>query len=86
MTTTGKVLLPKTGTLKLVDAKGSGSWSGKTFRLAACSSWEGPATAAGWTFEPALSGSDWSAKCRFEFKDGELLLKLPGAGTVFLFR
>ena len=86
VTTTGKVRLPKTGTLKLVDAKGSSSWNGKAFRIASCADWEGPATAAGWTFEPALVSPDWDAKCAFVHVDGTLLLKMPGAGTVILFR
>ena len=86
VTTTGKVRLPKTGTLKLVDAKGSSSWNGKAFRIASCADWEGPATAAGWTFEPALVSPDWDAKCAFVHVDGTLLLKIPGAGTVILFR
>lgn len=86
VTTTGKVRLPKTGTLKLVDAKGAASWNGKTFRIASCAAWEGPATAAGWTFEPALADAAWAAKCAFAFADGELVLRMPGAGSVILFR
>lgn len=77
--TTGVVRFPPTGTLKLVtEGARASKWCGRLFTIAACAGYEGPATTAGWTFEPTDATLDLHG--RFIFKDGVLTLKMSGGG------
>lgn len=83
--TSGRVWLPKSGNLKLLDEGASvPQWYGKVFRIADCSGYEGPQDTTGWTFEP--SDDDPRLKGRFYFSDGALYLKMKGAGTCVIIR
>lgn len=82
--TTGVVRFPATGTLKLVNAGARvGNWFGSVFTVAACGGYEGPATTAGWTFEPADATLNHHGK--FVFADGKLSLKMSG-GVLLIIR
>lgn len=82
--TTGKFVLPTSGTVRLTDAKSVGSWAGSTFILAECSSYDGPSSTSEWTFDP--NGADAAIKGRFVFTDGKLLLKMSGKGLLLIVR
>ena len=69
--TTGVVRFPATGTLKLVTPGASaGKWCGCRFTIAECAGYDGPATTAGWTFEPTDQALDLHGK--FVFEGGKL--------------
>lgn len=81
--TSGKVVLPSAGTLKLSGATTAGSFLGKRFLLAECADAEFPADASAWTLEPTREGMPPLA---FEFASGRLWAKVGGGGTLLIFR
>jgi hypothetical protein len=83
--TSGRVILPNAGTLKLADSSKPGAWLGKTFVIAEGASYEGPTDIAGWSFEPeAEAGKPICGAIKFV--GGKLILQTQGGGTAIVVR
>lgn len=83
--TSATVCIPTNATLRLVDANGrAAKWAGQCFKIAECTSYEGPADTRGLTFEP--DDPALNLEGTFSLVDGTLYLRMKGAGTMILFR
>lgn len=78
--TSGRVMLGDTGTIAMSPS--SGMLSGKTFKVAECSSYVGPADTTGWTLSPA----EENLRGKFIFENGALWLKMSGGAFVMVIR
>lgn len=86
--TTGTFYLPTDGTLVLSGETSFSRWLGRTFLIAECAAYDGPADTTGWTFSPAASSAQEEKlqKGKFIFKDGRLYLKTAGSGCILVVR
>ncbi len=81
--TSGRVVLPRAGTLELSDATSAGSFAGKRFLVAECASAVIPSDLSGWTFSPL---GDNMPELSFKLTDGKLYACCSGGGTILLVR
>lgn len=81
VTTSGRVVVPSTGTIRVSDATQGGQLAGKRWALAAGSSFVVPTDLSGWTVEPAPD-KDWE----FKTVNGTLYFAVKGGGTLLTIR
>lgn len=81
--TSGRVVLPQNGVIRLSDATSVGSFAGKRFLLAECASASFPTNLSGWVLQPS---GDNSPNLAFVLTEGKLYATFNGGGTLVLFR
>lgn len=80
--TTGRVILPKTGTLAFA-ADVTWPWNGSVYKIAECAGYAGPRRTTGWALPDNAPANAYGV---FRYKDGVLWLELHPRGGLFLIR